>query len=92
MKRNLFIAAAASVISALPALGKAEGRAQPAPAETNVEASGWKNPSWCCASAIVWLDIPAGKHYRKGDGRYGRTERGAYTCEKLAVAAGSRLS
>jgi hypothetical protein len=47
-------------------------------------------PAGPCRSAVVWLDIPTGIYYRKSERRYGRTDRGAYTCENLAISAGHR--
>ncbi|HTA39638.1 MAG TPA: hypothetical protein VK760_11200 [Candidatus Acidoferrales bacterium] len=81
MKRNLFIASVATVISAVcwPSLAKAEAQAQ-----------GWPKPSWCCDSAVVWLDSQSGAYYRPGASQYGRTERGAYACEKHAIESGNR--
>lgn len=93
MKRSLFIAAAAStgaVSISRPLLAKAEGLTKCVGVETNVKAPGRCNPTWYCGSAVVWLDIPSGTYYHKGDRRYGRTERGAYTCEKEAIGAGHR--
>jgi hypothetical protein len=91
MKRNIFIASVATVISAcLPLLARAEGTTQGGWTPTNAEAPGWPKPSWCCESAVVWLDIPRGVYYHKGDSQYGRTQRGAYSCEKHAVATGNR--
>jgi hypothetical protein len=65
---------------------------KPVRIETNVEASGWRKPHWYCGSAVVWLNIASGLYYYKGDRRYGRTKRGAYTCEKEAINAGNRAS
>ena len=45
-----------------------------------------------CGSAVVWLSIATGTYYYKGDRWYGRTKRGAYTCEKEAIDAGNRAS
>jgi hypothetical protein len=95
MKRNFFMAAAAAA-SALsvsrPLLARSEDLTRGFRVETNVEASGWRNPMWFCGSAIVWLDIASGIYYQKGDRWYGRTKRGAYTCEKEAIKAGNRAS
>jgi hypothetical protein len=93
MKRSLFIAAAASAISiGRPLLAKAEDLTNPVRNETNVGASGWRKPMWFCGSAIVWLNSASGIYYYKGDRWYGRTKRGAYTCERDAINAGSRAS
>jgi hypothetical protein len=90
MKRTLFIASVASVVAAIrPILAKAEDLAQRAPIAANVE-PGWPKPAWCCSSPVVWLDVPHGVYYRNGASRYGRTERGAYTCEDHAAKAGNR--
>jgi|ERR1700722_2123474 hypothetical protein len=93
MKRGLFLAAAASAISiSRPLFAKAGDLTKRAGIQTNVKSSGWRNPTWYCGSAVVWLDIPSGIYYRKGDRWYGRTKRGAYTCEKEAIDAGHRAS
>jgi hypothetical protein len=91
MKRSFFIAAAASAISISgPLLARAEDPTKRVGIEANVKASGWRKPMWYCGSAVVWLDIASGIYYRKGDRWYGRTKRGAYTCEKEAIDAGNR--
>lgn len=94
MKRSLFMvaAAAASTISITqPILAKSEDLIKLVPVAANRQASGWREPIWC-ASAIVWVDIASGIYYQKGDRWYGRTKRGAYTCEKEALKAGNRAS
>jgi len=91
MKRSFFIAAAASAVSiSRPLLAKADVPTKRVRIETNVKASAWRSPMWFCGSAVVWLDSASGIYYRKGDRSYGRTERGAYTCEKEAIDAGNR--
>jgi hypothetical protein len=93
MKRSFFIAAAASAISSSrPLSAGAEDLTKRVRIETDVRASGWGKPMWSCGSAVVWLDIASGTYYHKGDRWYGRTERGAYTCEKEAIDAGNRAS
>jgi hypothetical protein len=57
-----------------------------------MEASGWREPLWSCGSAVVWLDSETGVYCYKGDRWYGRTKRGAYTCETEAIKAGNRAS
>ncbi|HXS06355.1 MAG TPA: hypothetical protein VN723_06150 [Rhizomicrobium sp.] len=42
----------------------------------------------CPADAIVWQIFPGNIFVRKGDTRYGATQRGSYMCERDAVAAG----
>jgi hypothetical protein len=91
MKRTFFIASAASAISvAWALLAEAGYLTKRANIGTAVEASGSPKPSWHCARAVVWLDSASGIYYHKGDGGYGRTQRGAYTCEKAALDAGHR--
>jgi hypothetical protein len=93
MKRSLFIAAAASAISiGRPLLARAEDLAKPVRIQTAVEAFVLRKPLWYCGSAIVWLDLASGIYYYKGDRWYGRTKRGAYTCERDAINAGNRAS
>lgn len=89
MKRSFFIATAASAIFiGRPLLARAENLTKRVRIETNVEASGWSRPMWYCGSAVVWLNIATGIYHYKGDRWYGRTKRGAYTCEKEAMNAG----
>jgi hypothetical protein len=91
VKRSFFIAAAAGAIAvSRPLLARSEDLTKRVNAETNVEASGWRKPMWHCGSAVVWLNTASGIYYHKGDRWYGRTERGAYTCEKEAINAGNR--
>jgi hypothetical protein len=93
MKRSFFIAAAASAISiSRPLLARAEDLTKCVQTELSVKGSGWPAPLWYCGSAVVWLDIASGIYYHKGDRWYGRTKRGAYTCEKEAIDAGNRAS
>ncbi|HEY3676337.1 MAG TPA: hypothetical protein VGK84_10145 [Candidatus Tumulicola sp.] len=91
MNRMIFIASVASAIS-IGQLAKADGSTKRTPVETITAKSNFADPSWSCASPVVWLDIPSGLYYRKGEGGYGRTERGAYTCEQRAVEAGNRAN
>jgi hypothetical protein len=84
MKRHVFLAAAAGAIClAQPLLAKADGRTKRVPTSANVGASGFPKPAWDCGCAVVWLDIPSGTYYHKGEPEYGHTNRGAYACEKL---------
>jgi hypothetical protein len=93
MKRSFFIAAGASAISiSRPLLVRAEDLTKPVRIETNAEASGWRKPVWYCGSALVWLNVASGIYYYKDDRWYGRTKRGAYTCEREAINAGYRAS
>jgi hypothetical protein len=93
VKRSYLIAAAAStILMSRPLLSGAAELTNPTPAEANVKAPEWGEPSWYCGSAVVWLNIDSGIYYYKGDRFYGRTNRGAYTCEKEAIAAGHRPS
>lgn len=93
MKRSFFIAAGASAIAITrPLLAGAEDLTKAVRIETNVKAFGWRDPMWYCGSAVVWLNIASGIYYYKGDRWYGRTKRGAYTCEREAINAGNRAS
>jgi hypothetical protein len=46
----------------------------------------------CPIDAVVWLTAPNNVFVRKGDPRYGTTQRGAYICEHDAIAAGDRAA
>jgi hypothetical protein len=93
MKRTVFLAAAASAIClARPLPAKAQDPTKRVPVGTSAGASGFPKPAWECGCAVVWLDIPSGVYYRKGESGYGRTNRGAYTCEDEAINTGNRAS
>ena len=93
MKRSFFIAAAASAIPiSRPLLARSEDLTKCVRIETEVEASDSRKPTWYCGSAVVWLNTASGIYYYKDDRRYGRTKRGAYTCEREAIKAGNRAS
>src|ERR1700684_3072385 len=94
MKGSFFITAAASASAislSRPLLAKAEDLKKRVRIETNREASGWRQPM-NCGSAVVWLNVASGIYYYKGDRWFGRTKRGAYTCEREAINAGNRAS
>ena len=44
----------------------------------------------CPMDMVVWLVLPGNSFVVKGDPRYGTTQRGAYMCERDAIAAGNR--
>lgn len=44
----------------------------------------------CPLDMVVWLTLPGNIFVVKGDPRYGTTQRGAYMCERDAIAAGNR--
>jgi hypothetical protein len=44
----------------------------------------------CPRDMVVWLTLPGNTFVVKGDPRYGTTQRGAYMCERDAIAAGNR--
>ena len=44
----------------------------------------------CPGDAIVWQILPGNLFVRRGEPRYGATQRGSYMCEHDAVAAGDR--
>jgi len=46
----------------------------------------------CPTDTIVWLTLPGNGFVRKGDPRYGTTQRGAYICEHDAIAAGNHAA
>jgi hypothetical protein len=48
--------------------------------------------SHCPGGMVVWLTLPGNFYVRKGDPRYGATQRGAYICEHDAITAGNRLA
>ena len=45
----------------------------------------------CPNGMVLWVIIPTNVLVRKGDPRYGAT-RGAYICERDAIAAGGKLA
>lgn len=46
----------------------------------------------CPRDTVVWLNTPSGIYHFKGERWYGRTEHGAYVCERAADAAGDRAT
>jgi hypothetical protein len=93
VNRGFFLACAASAISiGRPLLAKADVLAKHVQDGTIAQAATWRNAAWNCGSAVVWLDSDSGVYYRKGERQYGRTSRGAYTCEDKAIDAGNRAS
>ena len=44
----------------------------------------------CPRDMVVWLTLPGNTFVVKGDPRFGTTQRGAYMCERDAIAAGNR--
>ena len=46
----------------------------------------------CPADMVVWLTVPGNVFIRKGNPGYGATQRGAYICERDAIAAGNRAA
>jgi hypothetical protein len=44
----------------------------------------------CPIDMVVWLILPGNSFVVKGDPRFGTTQRGAYMCERDAIAAGNR--
>jgi hypothetical protein len=46
----------------------------------------------CPLDRVVWLTLPGNAFVIKGDPRYGTTQRGAYMCERDAIAGGNRAS
>jgi hypothetical protein len=42
----------------------------------------------CPKDAVVWLDVPSGLYYLKGNGSYGSSAAGRYGCRGEADAAG----
>ena len=46
----------------------------------------------CPTDMVVWLTLPGNAFVVKGDPRFGATPRGAYMCERDAIAAGNRIA
>jgi hypothetical protein len=44
----------------------------------------------CPTDTVVWLNLPTMIWHYKGQRWYGRTQHGAYACEKEAAASGAR--
>jgi hypothetical protein len=78
MKRISFIASAVSAICLARPLKALANLAQ---RHTSI---------WYCESPVVWLNTASRIYYYKGDRWFGRTDHGAYSCEKEAIAAGHR--
>lgn len=46
----------------------------------------------CPSDTVVWLNLPTGIYHYKGQRWYGKTNSGAYVCEKEADKAGDRAT
>jgi len=46
----------------------------------------------CSADTVVWVNLPSKVYHFAGTKSYGATKRGAYMCEKEAIAAENRAS
>ena len=46
----------------------------------------------CPTDMVVWLTLPGNIFVLRGDARFGATQRGAYMCERDAIAAGDRAA
>ncbi len=46
----------------------------------------------CRNDTVVWLNLPTMIWHYKGQRWYGRTQHGAYACEKEAAAGGARAT
>jgi hypothetical protein len=46
----------------------------------------------CPADTVVWVNLPSKIYHFAGTKNYGTTNRGAYMCEKEAIAAENRAS
>jgi hypothetical protein len=46
----------------------------------------------CFTDTVVWVNLPSQVYHFAGTKSYGTTKRGAYMCEKEAIAAEDRAS
>jgi hypothetical protein len=46
----------------------------------------------CPTDTVVWVNLPSKVYHFEGTKNYGTTKRGAYMCEKLAIAGENRAS
>jgi hypothetical protein len=46
----------------------------------------------CPTDTVVWVNLPSKIYHFAGTKNYGTTKRGAYMCEKEAIAAEDRAS
>jgi hypothetical protein len=44
----------------------------------------------CPSDTVVWLNLPTGIYHLQGERWYGRTQHGAFVCEREADQAGDR--
>ena len=47
---------------------------------------------YCPTDTVVWLNLPTGIYHFRGQRWYGRTNSGAYVCEREADSAGMRAT
>jgi hypothetical protein len=64
--------------------------AAPAPSHIYTTASAAQHH--CPSDTVVWLNLPSGIYHYAGERWYGRTNDGAYVCEKEAIKAGDRAT
>jgi hypothetical protein len=46
----------------------------------------------CPSDTVVWLNLNSGIYHYAGQRWYGRTENGAFVCEREAIAVGDRAT
>jgi hypothetical protein len=46
----------------------------------------------CQRDIVVWLNLPSGIYHYRGQRWYRNTKRGAYVCEREAIAGGDRAT
>jgi hypothetical protein len=85
---------AAPTTTAAPA--PAPARQPASTGEATLEAGQFANDvaakASCPSDTVVWVNLPSKIYHFAGTKSYGTTKRGAYMCEKTAIAAENRAS
>jgi len=65
------------------------GEGQTGANQYSTEALAWAH---CPTQTVVWANTRSGIYHFRGDNNYGTTKRGAYMCERDALAGGIRMA
>jgi hypothetical protein len=72
----------------LPTTGSAQHLVSPPPTFPTEQ----RAQRHCPADTVVWLNLPTGIYHFQGQRWYGRTNSGAYVCQREADRAGVRAA
>jgi hypothetical protein len=78
----------AIVVVMIPSVALAQQSPTPPPAKLTLYKTA--DSAACPPDVAVWVDPETRVYYLKGDGLFGKTKHGGYSCRKQADAAGYR--